>query len=66
VLFITLSCFALGAIGGGKVSLDHAFSLHLHGWLYGGKGVAVTAIGVIGAIGLLVVFWRPAAKAESS
>jgi putative oxidoreductase len=66
VLFITLSCFALGAVGGGKVSLDHAIGWHLHGWLYGGKGVLVTAIGIVGAVGLLAVFWRPEPKADSS
>jgi putative oxidoreductase len=66
VLFITLSAFALGPLGGGKISLDHAFGLHLDGWLYGGKGLAVTAIGGIGAIGLLVTCWRPPAPKESS
>jgi putative oxidoreductase len=62
VLFIVLTGFAAGAIGGGKVSLDHAFGLHLHGWLYGGKGLAVTAIGAVGAALLLVTCWRPPAK----
>lgn len=62
VLFITLTAFGLGALGGGKISLDHAFGLHLGGWLYGGKGLAVTAIGALGAIGLLVTCWRPPAK----
>jgi putative oxidoreductase len=66
VLFIVLSGFATGAIGGGKVSLDHAFSLHLDGWLYGGKGLAVTAIGVVGALGLLATCWRPAPKPDAS
>jgi putative oxidoreductase len=65
VLFITLASFALGAIGGGKVSLDHAFDLTLHGWLHGGKGLAVTAIGAIGALGLLAIFWRPQPKQTS-
>jgi putative oxidoreductase len=62
VLFITLSAFAMGALGGGKVSLDHAFGLHLGGWLYGGRGLAVAALGVLGAAGLLVTCWRPEPK----
>jgi putative oxidoreductase len=67
VLFITLSGFAIGALGGGRVSLDHALSLHLGGWLAGGKGLAVTAIGALGAGLLLATCWRPnrAPTAES-
>jgi putative oxidoreductase len=66
VLFIILSGFSIGALGGGKVSLDHAFKLHLDGWLYGGKGLAITAIGAVGALALLAACWRPPAKTESS
>jgi putative oxidoreductase len=66
VLFITLSAFAMGALGGGKISLDHAFGLHLGGWLYGGRGLAVTAIGVLGALGLLATCWRPSPREENS
>lgn len=66
VLFIILTAFAMGSIGGGKISLDHAFGLTLNGWLYGGKGLAVTAVGAVGAIGLLVTCWRPPKAAESS
>ncbi|HTR70086.1 MAG TPA: DoxX family protein [Mycobacteriales bacterium] len=65
VLFITLTAFGLAALGGGKVSLDHAFGLHLGGWLYGGKGLAVGLLGVIGALVLLAVFWRPPAKSDA-
>ncbi len=59
VLFIVLSGFAIGALGAGKISLDHAFSLHLDGWLYGGKGLAITAVGAVGALLLLASCWRP-------
>jgi putative oxidoreductase len=62
VLFIVLSGFAIGALGGGKISLDHAFTLHLDGWLSGGKGLAVTAIGAVGALALLATCWRPPAR----
>jgi putative oxidoreductase len=66
VLFIVLSGFAIGALGGGKVSLDHAFKLHLNGWLYGGKGLAVTAIGAVGALVLLATCWRPPARSAKT
>jgi putative oxidoreductase len=62
VLFIVLSGFAMGALGGGKISLDHAFKLHLDGWLSGGKGLAVTAVGAAGALALLAICWRPPAR----
>lgn len=57
VLFITLTAFGLGALGGGRVSLDNQFNIG--SWMYGGKGLALCLLGVVGALGLLVVFWRP-------
>jgi putative oxidoreductase len=66
VLFIVLSGCAIGALGGGRVSLDHAFGLHLGGWLSGGKGLAVTALGALGALVLLAVCWRPPKPEASS
>jgi putative oxidoreductase len=67
VLFITLTAFGLAALGGGQVSLDHALHLgrHLHGWVIGGKGLVLACVGVVGALGLLAVFWRPEPKTES-
>ncbi|HWB66354.1 MAG TPA: DoxX family protein [Mycobacteriales bacterium] len=66
VLFITLASFALAALGGGKISLDHAFGLHLHGWLFGGKGLIVALAGVAGALLLLATCWRrPAPKTDT-
>ena len=32
VLMISLVCVALGALGGGRASLDHATGLHVPGW----------------------------------
>ena len=58
VLFITMTAFGLAALGGGKVSLDNA--LDIGSWMYGGRGLLIALLGVVGAIGLLVVFWRPA------
>jgi putative oxidoreductase len=60
VLFIAMSAFALATLGGGKYSLDNAFDIGA--WMYGGKGLLLGLLGVIGAIGLLVVFWRPQPK----
>jgi putative oxidoreductase len=58
VLMIIMVACALGALGGGAVSLDRAL-----GWsdgLAGWAGLAITALaGGIGAALVLVVFWRP-------
>ena len=57
---LVMAGLALGAMGGGRWSLDRVIGLHLNGWL----GLAIAAIGGIGgAVLLLVVFWRPAPKA---
>jgi putative oxidoreductase len=66
VLFIVLSGFGMGALGAGKISLDHAFKLHLDGWLSGGKGLAVAAVGAVGALLLLATCWRPPARFEKT
>jgi putative oxidoreductase len=66
VLFLVLSGFAMGALGAGKISLDHAFGLHLHGWLSGGRGLVVTAVGAVGALLLLATCWRPPAREPKS
>lgn len=59
VLMILLVSLALGALGGGRWSLDNAIGLDLDGW----AGL-LTAAGVGGASGALVLlaFWRPAEK----
>lgn len=58
VLMIIMVACALGALGGGAMSVDRALGLSddLAGW----TGLAVTALaGGIGAALLLAVFWRP-------
>jgi putative oxidoreductase len=56
---LTLLCvgLAVGALGGGRLSLDHAVGLHWDGW--GGLAAAAGA-GLGGAAVLLAGFWRPA------
>lgn len=59
VLFITLASLALGAVGGGRVSLDRAFAIadNLDGW----EGLAIAAgLGFGGGGLLLASCWRPA------
>ncbi len=50
---------ALGGIGGGEFSLDHAFDINWYGW--SGLLTALVAGGG-GALLLLAVFWRPEKK----
>ncbi|MCU1459747.1 MAG: putative rane protein [Actinomycetia bacterium] len=61
VMNLAAACLALGAIGPGEWSLDHAFDIkfdQLDGW----AGLIIAAaIGIGGGIALLVVFWRPEA-----
>src|SRR5438270_3933030 len=59
VLMITLVGCAIGALGAGEWSLDHAFGLHATGWA--GLGIAA-GLGVGGAALLLVTSWRPGRK----
>jgi putative oxidoreductase len=56
VLMIALATCALGALGGGKWSLDHALGLHLTT----ATAVAISAGGgVVGSALLLATCWRP-------
>lgn len=57
VMTLTLTAIGLAGLGGGGWSVDNAL-----GWFQpgGGWGLAIAGIGILGAIGLLVVFWRPA------
>jgi putative oxidoreductase len=57
VMFISFTALALGTIGAGEWSLDHALDITaFDGW----TGFLITALaGYGGALALLVVFWRP-------
>jgi len=56
VLVLGVVAVALGALGPGTVSLDHAFGIAVAGW--GGAGIAL-GLGLAATAGLLAVFWRP-------
>jgi putative oxidoreductase len=65
VLFITLTACALGALGGGQWSIDHALKIddNLIGW----RGFAIAAgAGSAGAALLLLTSWRPGSVAKKS
>ncbi len=59
VLTLAMVGLAIGAIGAGEFSLDHALDVDWTGW----TGLAIAAIaGGGGALLLLLVFWRPVKK----
>lgn len=56
VLVISLACAAIGVMGPGRWSLDHAIGFKVTGL----PGLVLSAgLGVAAAVGLLAVFWRP-------
>lgn len=70
VLFIIMTALALGALGGGAWSVDHAIADHASGlgdWLHGWHGLLVTAAaGGGGAALLLLTCWRPERKPDAT
>ena len=63
VLMITLVACAIGALGAGAWSLDHAAGFSVPGW----AGLAITALaGAGGAALLLVTCWRPGPAASAA
>jgi len=63
VLNLLVAGLALGGLGAGDWSLDHALSLDLAGL----KGVAIAAVGGLGGAALLLaVYWRPEKKPAAS
>ncbi|MGH8862749.1 MAG: DoxX family protein [Jatrophihabitantaceae bacterium] len=64
VVTLTLTGIGLGGIGAGRISIDHAIGwFDPAGWI----GLAIAAgAGVIGALGLLVMFWRPQQTASAA
>jgi putative oxidoreductase len=62
VLVITAVCVCLGALGPGRVSLDHALGIVVDG----PAGAAVAGLaGALGGLALLAACWRPN-RAESA
>ncbi|CAO5156520.1 putative oxidoreductase [Frankia sp. AiPs1] len=59
VLFIAVVCAAIGILGPGKGSLDHAIGIELDGWA---GGLITIILGVGGAALLLATAWRPERK----
>jgi putative oxidoreductase len=59
VMTLCVCGIALGALGGGRYSIDHALDLDWYGW--SGLLTALLAGGG-GALALLAVFWRPVAQ----
>ncbi|MGN2639908.1 DoxX family protein [Nocardia takedensis] len=57
VLVLAVTAVALGLLGPGRISLDHAADITITGWA--GGGVAL-GLGVLSTLGLLAVFYRPA------
>jgi putative oxidoreductase len=64
VLVLSVVSLALGILGPGLLSIDHAAGIEMTGWLGGGIALGVA---VVATAGLLVTFWRPQpAKAASA
>lgn len=63
VLFITMTALSLGALGGGRWSIDRVIAKHGHGvghWLHGWHGLLIAAVlGGAGAAFTLITGWRP-------
>lgn len=60
-LVLAVSAIAVATLGAGKLSLDYvAFG---HNWMDGWRGLLISVVlGLAGAIGQLVIFYRPPAK----
>ncbi len=63
VLMIAAVCAAIGILGPGKASLDHAIGIELDGWA---GGLIAILLGVGGAALLLATAWRPERKPAES
>jgi len=60
VTYLAVVCAAIGLMGPGEWSVDHAIGWHD---IHGGWGLALSfGLGFVAALGLLAVFWRPPKK----
>lgn len=59
VMSLVVAALALSALGAGEWSIDNSLDLS---WTQGKSGLMIGFVGLIGAIGLLVTFWRPEKK----
>lgn len=63
VLVLAVTVIALGLLGPGRISLDHAVGIEITGWA--GGGIAL-GLGVLATLGLLAVFYRPTTSSEEA
>lgn len=61
VMVVSVVAVAIGTVGPGQWSLDHAFDLSMSGWW---PMVVTVVVGLGGSLGLLAVFWRPGRSAS--
>ena len=63
VAIIAVAAFAVGTMGAGDWSVDHAIGIDVENWW----GAIVSAVlGLGSAAAILAVFWRPPVKVASS
>lgn len=63
VLNLVLAGIALGALGGGRLSLDHVIGLDLDGWV----GLVIAGPAALAAAGLLLLTcWRPGSTKQDT
>ncbi|WP_330255709.1 DoxX family protein [Nocardia sp. NBC_00565] len=56
VLVLAATTLALAALGPGRLSLDHATDITIHGWT--GAAIAL-GVAAVSTTGLLALYWRP-------
>jgi putative oxidoreductase len=62
VAIIAVAAFALGTIGAGDWSIDHAIGIDVDGWW---GAIVAGVLGVGGGLLTLAIFWRPAEVTSS-
>ncbi|MEY2397107.1 MAG: putative oxidoreductase [Actinomycetota bacterium] len=56
VASLIAAAVGIACVGAGKFSLDHALDIHR---MYGKRGLEIAIVGLVGAVLLLAVAWRP-------